>query len=97
MSKYINAKTLIEMLKAKADMALGTPKAVFGNAIKMIDLLPPADVVEVKHGFWEQGDYYDMGDVCSKCQYDSCQQPCHYRYCPNCGAKMDGGRKEDNE
>lgn len=47
MSKYINAETLIEMLKAKADMALGTPKAVFGNAIKMIDLLPPADVVEV--------------------------------------------------
>ena len=47
MSKYTNAETLIEMLKAKADMALGTPKAVFGNAIKMIDLLPPADVVEV--------------------------------------------------
>lgn len=32
MSKYINAETLIEMLNAKADMALGTPKAVFGNA-----------------------------------------------------------------
>lgn len=47
MSKYINAETLIEMLNAKADMALGTPKAVFGNVIKMIDLLPPADVVEV--------------------------------------------------
>jgi hypothetical protein len=47
MSKYINAETLIEMLNAKADMALGTPKAVFGNVIKMIDLLPPADVVTV--------------------------------------------------
>lgn len=47
MSKYINAETLIEMLNAKADMALGTPKAVFGYVIKMIDLLPPADVVEV--------------------------------------------------
>lgn len=47
MSKYINAETLIEMLNAKADIALGTPKAVFGNVIKMIDLLPPADVVEV--------------------------------------------------
>lgn len=47
MSKYINAEMLIEMLKEKADMALGTPKAVFGNVIKMIDLLPPADVVTV--------------------------------------------------
>lgn len=47
MSKYINAETLIEMLNAKADMALGTPKAVFDNVIKMIDLLPPADVVTV--------------------------------------------------
>lgn len=47
MSKYINAETLIEMLNAKADMALGTPKAVFGNVIKMIDLLPPTDVVTV--------------------------------------------------
>lgn len=47
MSKYINAETLIEMLNAKADMAQGTPKAVFGNVIKMIDLLPPADAVEV--------------------------------------------------
>lgn len=47
MSKYINAETLIDMLNAKADMALGTPKAVFGNVIKMIDLLPPADVVTV--------------------------------------------------
>jgi hypothetical protein len=60
MSKYINAETLIEMLKVKADMALGTPKAVFGNAIKMIDLLPLADVVEVvrckdcKHKGWKQ-------------------------------------------
>lgn len=47
MSKYINAETLIDMLNAKADMALGTPKAVLGNVIKMIDLLPPADVVKV--------------------------------------------------
>ena len=38
MSKYINAETLIDMLNAKA---------VFGNVIKMIDLLPPADVVKV--------------------------------------------------
>ena len=49
-----------------------------------------ADVVEVRHGFWEQGDYYDMGDVCSECGYDSFREPCNYNYCPHCGAKMDG-------
>ncbi len=57
---------------------------------KIKSLLQNTDVEGIKHGFWEHGDYYDMGDVCSNCQYDSCQQPCHYRYCPNCGSKMAG-------
>lgn len=45
----------------------------------------------VRHGFWEQGDMYDYGDVCSLCQYDSAMEPCKWSYCPSCGAKMDRG------
>ena len=59
---------------------------------KIKSLLQNTDAAGIKHGFWEHGDYYDMGDVCSNCQYDSCQQPCRYRYCPNCGSKMDGDK-----
>lgn len=47
MSRYIDKQMLIIALNAKSDMALGTPKAVFAHVSKMVELLPPADVVEV--------------------------------------------------
>ena len=46
----------------------------------------------VRHGYWMCGDYYDIGDVCSECDWDSGMVNPTLRYCPNCGAKMD---KED--
>lgn len=48
-----------------------------------------ADVAPVRHGRWLCGDYYDIGDVCSECDWDSQMTHPSYRYCPNCGAKMD--------
>ena len=48
-----------------------------------------ADVAPVRHGKWLYGDYYDIGDVCSECDWDSEMTHPSYRYCPNCGAKMD--------
>lgn len=48
---------------------------------------------EAKHGEWEQGDFYDIGDVCSICGHESFREPCKWNYCPNCGARMDGERK----
>lgn len=47
----------------------------------------------VKHGCWEQGDMYDVGDVCSECDFDSGIDNCHLPECPGCGAIMDGGAK----
>ena len=48
--------------------------------------IPTADVAEVKHGRWKgagMGDYY-----CSLCQ--EVESGNDFKYCPNCGAKMDG-------
>ena len=53
---------------------------------------PTVEVVEVVYGQWEQGDYYDFGDVCSICDWDSERDNCMWSYCPNCGARMDGGK-----
>ena len=50
---------------------------------------PAADVAPVRHGRWLYGNYYDIGDVCSECDWDSQMTHPSYRYCPNCGAKMD--------
>ena len=57
---------------------------------------PAVDVQEIKHGKWKLC-YEDWrrqiaGDECSACgfqHYGTCIS--HYHYCPNCGAKMDGG------
>ena len=68
---------------------------------------PTVDAVEVVHGRWlktgvEAGDPFDGNSVycfdvfaCSECG-------CHFdvseamNYCPNCGAKMDGGNCGEN-
>ena len=57
--------------------------------------IPAADMVEIRHGKWiNKGDYA----VCTECgersgmQYDGVEPiPLMTQFCPNCGAKMDGG------
>ena len=47
----------------------------------------------VRHGHWEWDGYvYDMLWRCSEC---SCLNENDSDYCPNCGAKMNGERKDD--
>ena len=45
----------------------------------------------VRHGKWIYTPTEPLGYVCSECGKSSCS----FTYCPNCGAKMDGERKED--
>ena len=55
---------------------------------------PTIDAVEVVHGRWVEM----LDDVlCSKCGhswniFDNCAET--FNYCPNCGAKMDGGNED---
>lgn len=44
---YIEKEKVIDIMNAKADMALGTPKEVFLSVAKMVETLPAADVVTV--------------------------------------------------
>ena len=69
------------------------------TAQKQIRKIPAADVVEVRHGEWIEHiepdwleDYVEVFYNCSECgsSHWSIAPP----YCPNCGAKMDGIRKE---
>ena len=52
--------------------------------------LPAADVAPVVHGRWVFGG--DGCVICSKCNEEESNDN-HRNYCPNCGAKMDGGEK----
>lgn len=65
----------------------------FYGAMQVIDELPLADVVPVIHGMWEKIPYSFAGGYrCSCCGQKTMEN--FWLYCPNCGAKMDGERKE---
>ena len=61
--------------------------------------LPAADVAPVVHGRWIDGaEDFTCGNhnaECSICRcyvsWDGCDED--FNYCPNCGAKMDGGNE----
>ena len=60
---------------------------------------PAADVVEVVHGEWVLTNTECAEMTCSRCgftYYGEFDYECMSNYCPNCGAKMDGERKDNN-
>ena len=94
MTEYIEREYAAD---AVMDVYYGTPSInlsceKFEAAILKI---PAADVAPVCHGQWiDKGEYA----VCTECggrsgtQYDGVKPiPLMTQFCPNCGAKMDGG------
>lgn len=59
--------------------------------VEDIEDAPAADVAPVVHGMWDNLDGYKTRRVCSVCGWDVPEYGKFYSYCPNCGAKMDGG------
>ena len=57
--------------------------------IDEIDNAPDVDAVEVVHGRWIESE--PGYRLCSHCLADVAIYSGHRNYCPNCGAKMDGG------
>lgn len=62
-------------------------------AINMIEDAPAADVAPVRHGRWIEQEKYTFGVMydCSICCDRILDNGHSWNYCPNCGAKMDGG------
>ena len=59
------------------------------DAIYVLDTIPAADVAPVRHGRWIAS--HDEFCQCSLCKYPVYAAWNTTNYCPNCGAKMDGG------
>lgn len=92
MSRLIDADALIE--KAYWHGEHPTVDHLFAEGVDAVDVsdidnAPTIEAEPVRHGYWMCGDYYDIGDVCSECDWDSGMVNPTLRYCPNCGAKMD--------
>lgn len=64
--------------------------------VELIESMPTADVRENVHGEWVNTRPPEMSDniVCSVCGYDSIAS---YSFCPNCGADMRKGEKDDSK
>lgn len=61
---------------------------------EFLDNIPTVDVVKVKRGEWVKPECETLyrlysGNKCSECGFVYCGDKTPY--CPNCGAKMDGG------
>ena len=59
----------------------------------LIDRQPTIDAVEVRHGEWKMTDFDCAEMSCSICgftYYGEYDKECMSKYCPECGAKMDG-------
>jgi hypothetical protein len=83
------------------ELLIASKKGAEG-AFNELDYVPTADVAEVKHGEWKpivtQDSYleppYCDTCKCSVCEYEIDVSETVYKYCPNCGAKMDGGKND---
>lgn len=113
MARYIDADALIDYLQYNLGL-LGKPDVekepiAHGCYIVLEDMLVrvftthTADVVEVRHGTWEdrpnpQWKAYDIRH-CSKCGWNIPKnnlrkKDLNWNYCPHCGARMDGDDDE---
>jgi hypothetical protein len=64
-------------------------KVLCGKMFSQIKDLPAVDAVPVVHGEWK----WSHGGECSECGFHNSNFD--YRYCPMCGAKMDGERRDE--
>lgn len=106
MSRYIDADKIVEMyeIAAQDEWNKKTSPISWADAyeciIADIDDAPTADVVEVRHGYWtfKNTTYCHYGCFCSVCGKKSgiggIRENQLKPYCPNCGARMDGERKD---
>lgn len=100
MSRYIDAEKLKCSIDSETDSIFDwdmTIEELYYNLCKLIDDEPTADVQEVKRGYWipERDPDENNRIQCFHCSV--CDDDFHYigafvatKYCPNCGARMDG-------
>ena len=100
MAEYIERSYIrkMAMLEMAYTMETETDAAV---VLRMIDDAPAADVAQVVHGRWSDAGFGELpkhapyGWACSVCGGISFNN--EYIYCPNCGAIMDGVRKDGGD
>lgn len=94
MTDYISRESALKRLKD------GFHCTGYGRLSEMdveheVSSIPAADVAPVVHGRWIERPYL-LGTTryCSRCGENYGMPHAVYNFCPNCGAKMDGGTQD---
>ena len=89
MDEYINREAAIKALMNDVPEQVGYSREDAADCIRYMDA---ADVAQVRHGEWEivVGSNGKEYMVCTCCRVSQ-NLTGVFTYCPNCGAKMDGG------
>lgn len=94
MAEYIDLEAALREIERRERLMVGD-KTISVDALKRFLLnRPAADVAPVVHGRWVT--HYRSGTPVAEGYVSTCCDMWNNRksnYCPNCGAKMDGGVK----
>ena len=86
MDEYITKEQVIDWYRPYGHTDEPIP---FGTLVSDLRNMKSADVATVRHGRWIAS--HDEFCACSICKYPVYVGWNQTNYCPNCGAKMDGG------
>ena len=95
--RLIDANTLLKEIERIKRAEKKITSFTVHNVIACIKIAPIVDAVEVVHGKWvSSGCGFDCCSECRKVYADGyltamgIKPRTQFKYCPNCGAKMDG-------
>lgn len=98
--EYIRRADIMQQFTAsdmQKKLRSGSGEDAYAAFLKIANDAPAADVTPAQHGEWISDD----GDVlfhCSECETQISTswkyEDLNWNYCPECGAKMDGERRE---
>jgi hypothetical protein len=106
MAEYIKREAAIAYIRERSEECqkafeeFGGESGIYADAYNDLaedfHSIPAADVAPVVHGRWEYTPqtFNTLGQIrCPFCAWWSLDQSIDgiYKYCPNCGARMDGG------
>lgn len=104
MDDYIRREDALFALRKAERGGSMTALTRLERAYAEIREMPAADVAEVVHGEWlrSDDDWNSLTTIqCSLCSEEWCFETdddvslLNYKYCPNCGARMDGGKDDE--